>query len=459
MYDSNPHTHYCYKPLIEPYTGESNIASVQLLSPVPREGTILIAHDDGGSNFFSVYVKNYLVIFEYTITSSNDTRNLTLSHALDNSNATYQLDVTTTHNSAEVILLENGTNVEIERVVTKSSEELYPPSTIFTAVCLGGSLLEVKSYIGKLQSAFFNYNSLLEERNFDLLSIEGISRSDLIVFADNGIPRSLKFSRFTLSSERIFFQARYPVDESGIVMFVQNGNYSLFIAPLHQSLVAIFNSPIVNGTSTRKIIICSESINDGEWHIFNVSINTTTLDSMTLIVDGNSCGTRNELNFFLSSLANSPLEFGATSSSLHSDGVPITFRGCMTGFELQNSENSEIFRPNLEAVPRVNSLFDITNCYHCVDTSLVCDNNRVCRDRGAMFEQECTCPEGLTGSMCEGNKCNTTPIPIPLIPIFLIPIPLIPIYPLSLYSLSLYPLSLYTPYPYIPYPYTSSPIM
>ena len=414
VYDSNPHTHYCYKPLIEPYTGESNIASVQLLSPVPREGTILIAHDDGGSNFFSIYVKNYLVIFEYTITSGNDTRNLTLSHALDNSNATYQLDVTTTHNSAEVILrilLENGTNVEIERVVTKSSEELYPPSTIFTAVCLGGSLLEVKSYIGKLQSAFFNYNSLLEERNFHLLSIEGISRSDLIVFADNEIPRTLKFSRFTLSSGRVFFQARHPqVDPRGVILLVKNGIYDFFITTAFRgALVVIFSNRTKGNTSAIFLRECLSlrKLDNGEWHTYELLVTTSPSPensvSMTVVVDGKPCGPKPDENIgpILGQLLDSPLNFGKTFPSVKLYlGNPVTFRGCMAGFELQDTEKSEIFRPNLEAVPRVNSLFDIASCYHCTDTSLMCDNNRVCRDLG---KQECACPEGLTGIMCEGK--------------------------------------------------------
>lgn len=400
-------THYCHQLLPEPSRTRFNSVSLQLVPPIPSEGTLLVAHPDDGRNSFSLRVQEGRVVFEYQ-TTDNVTRRLMLDTSLERSNTLYQIDLSTTTNEAEVVLQTvNATGpTTVERLSTGNM--LYSVDTIFTTVCMGGSLLEYASYVGTIRSAFYGYNSLLEERNFCRLKTEGVSRSDLVVFADNDVARSLMFERFTLRSHRIVLQARsrdkHPV---GFLLLVENLPYHFSVGAFNAGLLVLLQR-IINGGEYEPNFVCTETILpfDGEWHTFEISLDLSSDPSITVTVDGNMpCAT--ETTPFsreaLPMLADLPLQFGATDVLFQRMGMPAIFTGCVSGIELQLNSTSEIVKPNLEAAPRLSSGFDVDTCYHCESKFRSCENGHVCTDRGLGLEATCECSEGFRGEMCAGK--------------------------------------------------------
>lgn len=320
---------------------------------------------------------------------------------LDDPSTTYQIDLNTASNGATLALSTVSTNMvsETEIKITGNRHMLYPPTTIFSTVCLGGSLLEYRNYNGTVQNAFYGYNSLLEERNFCQLDTRGVDRSDLIVFADNGMPRSLGISRFSLNSHMISFQFRYP-DQDGAVMVVENSEYQFILSTIGGGSVF----PVINHLTSPIFSqpCCDSEITDMEWHSLEVRTITNTL--MTFSLDGESCCSFNDARLpdVLASLSNETLQFGATHDSITNSNGPQIFSGCLQAIEIRETETSEPFRPNLEAVPRVDANFDIGPCHHCLRKAMRCDDGRECIDTGQGVESECRCPEGFAGPMCEG---------------------------------------------------------
>lgn len=334
-----------------------------------------------------------------------------LDSELQRSGTTYRVNLTTTFDGAEVVLFSVVDGVAVETERSSSSAAHYPPTTVFSTVCLGGSLLEYRNYVGTIRSAFYGYNSLLEERNFCRLEAEGVSRSELIVFEDSTRPRSLVFERFPLSTHRIVFQARSRGDlvenRAGLLLLVQNPPHQLSLSCVNSELFLL----IKNTNGFDFMSNCSLfSTCDGEWHSYEI---LPVMDRLDLLVNGQRCssGMQPFVGEALAALADSPLQFGATDSLATTSGVPTTFAGCVSGIELQRTNESEIFRPNLEAVPRVSDLFDVSSCHHCNearDLNTPCGNGgQVCVDRGwtGSLAAECECPEGFTGVMCLG-KCQ-----------------------------------------------------
>ncbi len=405
-------THYCYQPLIEPYIGRPNSASFQLVPPLPLEGTILVAHTENESemNFFTLRIENNRVIFQYR-TLEGVKGELVVDTELEKTVTTYQIDLATTFNSAEVRLSTVDANsglMEVGRVQTSPGIVLYPKSAIFSIVCIGGSLLEYRNYVGTLRRSFYGYNSLLEERNACELKTEAVARSNFINFVDNDVPRSLTFNRFTFGSPTIEFQARYPPDTStGIVILAENANETVqfFITPFLDELTMFLRDVNSNFDPSRIRSCMSITIADGEWHFYNI---TTVIDppegvhrSIIVTVDGEPCVFQNsEVSRLLPLLIDSPLHFGIT----HSVEELRTFTGCASDIRLRRSEDSEMFRPNLEALPRVNPLFNIDFCYHCDQRATPCPSEHVCVDRGFEAAPMCECREGFAGETCQGER-------------------------------------------------------
>lgn len=404
----NATTHYCYHPQVEPYISQQNSASIQLTSPIPLEGTLLIAHSEDGRNHFSLRIQNYLIVFEY-VTTDNETRSLTLNSPLERCNITYQVDLYTSFNSAELVLstVTNNESFEVIRANSAIGDILYPSKTIFTTVCLGGSLLEFSNYVGTMQNSFFGYNSLVERRNFCQLDIEAVSRSDVISFVNNGIPRSLTFNRFSLRSHNISFQARYPVGiVAGAVLVAENLPYQFFVSIIGANGGLFLG---LRNVQTGQLISSFECVSlplaDGEWHFLEIM---TDLDpagpSITVLLDRSRCSfdsATEPIGPILMGVADAPLQFGATNDFINVGPTVSIFTGCVSDINLQATIGSESFRPNLEAVPRTNAQFDLSSCYHC---NLGCTNNQVCTDRGFGLEPECACPLGKAGSMCQGKE-------------------------------------------------------
>ena len=343
------------------------------------------------------------MVYEY-----RDTSNVTRSIRLDtflNDSTLYQIDLTTSTDRYDLVLLESSSGedvvTEIERRGSNPSEQLYLPSTIFTTVCLGGSLLEVVNYVGVIQRVFFNYNSLTEERNFLNLEAENIERSDVISFERSETPRSLDFTSFSLRSHQISFQARFVDDHvNGALLTVENDVYEIAITAFNRILLLISNNKSA-GTflQTNSILV---TITDGEWHSYQVRLNSTESGTaLILMLNGASYSLSNPgTSTAINSLLDSPLKFGSTNTF-----ASATFQGCLGEFEFQRTPNSVPFRPNLEAVPRTNSLFDTDRCLHCSSGTTSrqgCVNGEMCVDRGVGMK-ECACPQGFTGNMCQGK--------------------------------------------------------
>ncbi len=384
----------------------------------------MVAHAEVGDSFFSLRLEGNRTVFEYDITVGVSAFNLTMDTVLESSGTTYQIDLTTTFNRAELVISSvaaNGNEVsELERFDTsdRNGAVIYPESTVFSTVCLGGSLLDYRNYLGTLQSSFFNYNSLLEERTSSILQTEGVARSDTIVFADDETPRSLRFTRLTLRN-RFTFQVRHPrTNPRGILFHVENGLYDFVLSTFdHLTLVGIFTDLIRQMDIEPNFFACSGSseivANDEEWHKYEVVTNldpaegefvslSVIFDDCVLVCQFNSP----EYAAPILSLADAPLQFGSAHDFLASnDEVPYAFRGCMSGFEFEESDGSGVFRPNLEAVPRHSSLFNATGCSHCVSKQRTCaGSGEVCIDPGFEEVGRCACPAGFEGSMCQGEN-------------------------------------------------------
>ena len=355
---------------------------------------------------------------------ANNKTLLSLATNLDLSNTSYQIDLTTTSNSAELVLssVEGVVVTEVERDVV--TMEMYPEGAIFSTVCVGGSLLEYLNYVGTIRSAFYGFNSLLEERNFCPLEIEGVSRSDLIVFVDNGEARTLTFERFTLNNSIVSFEARLPLGEQGALLLIENSRYLLRFTSITTDVQGRLFPQITEDGKPNNFWfnpLCSPVYEDDEWHslIITSDFSDEANPSITILIDGSlPCvisstvvtGFPNtiDVNEALLSFANLPLSFGTTHPTVTTaDDELSIFHGCIHDFQFQSTlEPGVVFRPNLEAVPRESSEFDISFCYHC-NINIRCETlDQVCMERGFGLEPECDCTEGLTGEACDGKCCH-----------------------------------------------------
>ena len=407
-------THYCYRPLIQPYTGQPNSASLRLAPPLPSEGTLLVAHTQDEVSFFNIRIENGSVVFEYRSTDGL-IRTLTVDSKLERSRTTYQVDLTTTPIRGDFRLSTvdgtTGQLTEIQRLQTDTAHFLYANSTVFTLVCLGGSLLEYRNYVGTIQNAFYGYNSLLEERNFCTLDARPVGRSDFINFADNDIPRSLAFNRFTLGSHTIEFQGRYQTT-SGLLLVAEDPTerYQFFVSTLVADELSVNLRDNMGGFDPTRFAFCDNvQLGDGEWHSISISHNLNPpegqLPSITATVNGAvNCTVQSaEVGRILPFLIDAPLQFGLT----HMINLMRTFIGCVADIRFRKTEDSELFRPNLEAAPRSSDLFNTDFCYHCEAREIGCPvRGRVCMDRGFGVPVTCDCPEGFTGDDCAGERAR-----------------------------------------------------
>ena len=334
-------------------------------------------------------------------------RDLVLSTELNRTGSTYRIDLLTTPQSTEVLIYTISDDVGVVLLESQvTGDARYEETTLYTVTCLGGSLLEYDNYVGTIRNAFYGYNSLLEQRNFCPLEIQGVSRSDLISFVDDGVGRSLEFERLSFHSHRIYLEARYPEEEPrGILMFVDDGEVQFIITAVGDRDLLMIVQP---GTLAITCLGRGFTPFDGNWHSYEIFPNLDPpqgeMPSVELRFDGVSCSLQHEN---LRNLSNSHLQFGSTHDSIVVDGTePAIFAGCIANFEFQPTENSEIFRPNLEAAPRTNLQVDLAPCYHCLSPGLSCGEGEVCVDRGSQLGREltCECPQGLTGDMCLGKE-------------------------------------------------------
>ena len=394
--------YYCYTPTIEPYPGPSNTVSIQLLPPLPREGTVLIGQADDSRNLFSLHIKNNLLIFEHGVSETM------LSVNLISVNETYQVDLTLTSDHSELLLKmvsRDGVAAEVENATSGNDIAL---STTFTNICIGGSLLEVKNYIGTMQRIFFNYNSLLEEGNFCRLEARIEEHSDVVAFSGTNMSGTLPIERFSLRSAKIAFQIRYVEEDvqSAIIFEIKNGSSTLSISNINRDgqLIVLASSGFL---LPDEMFV---EIEDGQWHHFEISASLNQTEGgeseLTVVYDGIEFVNRNvELTSLLPTFLDAPLLFGPDSSALHKDET--AFRGCMRGFEFKATEESDVFRPNLEHWSRLNpSGLGVNECFTCFEQNLECSSGEVCVQPGYDEALECGCPQGFIGPTCQGIFCK-----------------------------------------------------
>lgn len=327
---------------------------------------------------------------------------------LERTATTYQIDLNVTSNRAEIALHtvnDNGRLIEIggfSRGATNTT--FYSHTAIFSTVCVGGSLLEYLNYVGTMRSGFYGNNSLFEERNACTLKRKQVERSDFINFVDNDIPRSLTFSRYSLRSHTIEFQARYP-DQVGILLVAEDETkrYVFSISSIGDRVLSLFLWDS-QGSNADGFQVCGSVIADDEWHRYSISLDTEPLPgqemSITVTVDGVQCVLQNQrVTEGLPHVIDSPLQFGLTHFL---DGNRI-FTGCISDIMLRKTADSEIFRPNLEVMPRVSSQFDTSSCYYCQAKSRACHQGQVCLDRGFGVSSVCHSPEESVEQECQGE--------------------------------------------------------
>ena len=400
----------CYVPTVQPSPGLSNTVSIQLVPPIPSEGTILIAQADKVKKRFNLRIEDNHLIYEDVI------EGVVLNISLIGDDLLYQVDLSLVSDCSsdctKLLLQTVSEEGEVTMVDMATNRNSIHRSTIFTTVCVGGSLLEVKNYRGRMQRVFFNYNSLLEEQNSCRLEARSEKRSNVITFASTNISRSFILKRYSLRSARIAFQVRFV--DRGVIFAVENTEYVLLISSFNSdSIVVLKEAKGVDFFMT----LTFEKTSDREWHQFEIStyLNQTEggKSEIRFRYDGKDKIVMDEsLTPLLASFIDTPLQFGPITDAVFSPGAAPTFNGCLRDFEFQQTAESEIFRPNLEELPRVNpAAFFVDNCYNCIakTPSVMCSSGQVCVDPGFAEAAECGCPQGYQGPTCQGKLGSIPP--------------------------------------------------
>ena len=403
-------SYLCYVPTYTPNlklsnNGIGNTFTVQLLPPIPSEGTIFTAFSQNG--YFSLRIENSQLIYKYNNLSTLIKRNLNdvfppIILEIRNRSQAYQIDLTVHKLVSDLSLrsLSNGSVQSGREVASGMTQGL-----IYSTVCVGGSLLEVHNYNGLMRRALFNYNSLLEERNACLLQSRRQTRSDFISF--NGALNKWSFAleRVNLRASRMSFQFK-RTGTGDTIFWVLNDNESIFLSSV--SLFTVF-SATVGGVHT---FADYDALDGDEWHQVDIhtSFSGNGQDSISIAIDGQTvipeilATDPRELStgrLNLSEVIDSPIHFGSQSFSGSS------FTGCMREFIFHETPSSEILRLNLDVLPLLNSTeFSIDrSCFSC-NGGISCPDNQMCSDPGYNESMRCVdsaIPDNSIGMNCIGE--------------------------------------------------------
>lgn len=329
-----------------------------------------------------------------------------LSLNLTGNSVTYQIDLTLASDRTELLLKTvsaEGVGTEIDRATSSNG---VAQSIVFTTACLGGSLLEVKNYEGRMQRALFNYNSLLEERNSCLLDARCEEHSNTVSFTSIKSPRSFVIKKYTLRAARIAFQVRFPSDlnDNGPLLVVNNSDFEFALAAINENGVVVFQ-----GKSPPPLLFefynCFTGLTDGEWH----QLEFTYANNSQLVIryDNNmECLLNQPLTAReLPTILDQPLHFVPINGPL----TTSFFSGCMRAFEFQETLESEIFRPNLDQLARLNpdGHNGVDRCFNCMSKAATpCLTDQICSDPGFNESAECNSQE-YSGPICQGESIIT----------------------------------------------------
>lgn len=330
-----------------------------------------------------------------------------LSVNLTSNDVLYQIDLSVTSNCdsdcTELLLKvvsEEGVATVINRAIGMNRVENL---ATFTTVCVGGSLLEAKNYIGKMQRVFVNYNALLEEQNLCRLEARSEQRSDVISFSDSNEERDFMIERYTLSSAKIAFQVRFKLENRGSIFLIESGNYSLNIFSFNENGLAVLQL-----RGAHPLTLNFDDLTDDEWHQFEISaiLNQTEGGESEICIRYDGIDMKFRDADAVAALWNAPLQFAHSRSPIFEMESMSAFSGCMRKFEFKQTAESEIFRPNLEELPRLNPVsFSVDDCFNCLTKtpSVACSSGEVCLDPGFEEVAVCSCPQGYEGPTCQGK--------------------------------------------------------
>ena len=401
-------SYICYTPTYTPNlrpvgrTSPGNTFTVQLLPPIPSDGTIATAFASNG--YFSLRMSQGELIYKYNNLSTLIRTNLLAEYppiviSIDDLNQPHQIDLTVDDQVAILTLttlispsLSTGNSTVRSSVTTDNMVQEF----VYSSVCLGGSLVDVENYRGRFRRALFNYHSLLEERNACQLNSSRKLFSDFVRIKIPALVPSFALETVTLRSHHISFDFR--VLDGRSIFWIVNGSDHLFVSSVTDNTVVLLFIG-VNPT-----FINLPEITD-EWHRFSIGL--TENDGIHVSIDGVTVSdfSNNTANFDLSSLLDAPVHFGSRGDEL---GVftGTGLLGCMANFNFQGSSSVV---PNLDALVILDELAydtDRSQCFHCTD-ELSCPAEQICEDRGQNVPRTCavssTAPDTAIAMNCTGE--------------------------------------------------------
>lgn len=395
--DGSPYL--CYDARPQPYKATPITASIRLLPPLPQSGTIMTGFNGYGMQF-GISLKNSKVVYELITNGTTSIPLIITSQTTLSLGSSYQLNYYLTANHTAISI---GQFVGDSLSPLETMSRLLTPTLVrsdFQQVCLGGALLEDINYSGHVENVFFNQLSLTEEKYFTLFRATSTSRSSVIKFNEMKVP-PLQFTKSAQNVSRISFDIRIDVGTIGNNILLLGNESLYFILTTLNGLLYIFHNLIGD-----PIKAFDYSLNNGLWHHFEVDFIT---DSPTGIMVKVSQSTNISMFFptiidNLQHLMKSPIQFGPTT-------IPIMFFGeldfthCMQNIEFEY-EFGETFRPNLEAVTRLEERFSATGCFGCTadqESMAGCRNGGTCQYRNDTVGGECSCKLDYSGPQCEGE--------------------------------------------------------
>ena len=386
-------SYFCYILTPQPFINNVDTINVQLIAPLPPSGTIMTGLSENGDRF-ALYLEYSQLLYE--LTNDNETV-LSISSQNLNLNSSYQVSLVRQSDQVEVTVSLISVDLQSEERfngILTGDESME--SVVFESICVGGGLLEVPNYEGIESNVFFNYFALSEERNFDELDQMCVLRMDHVYIQPSMASPSLQFEKQTLENNRISFELRTPENAvASVLLFSTNDEFELLITNFNGDIASI--SSVVGDSASSLFNVCplTSSLNNGEWHHIDMQRTETGLMFM---IDRRPCDFSHEdLPERLNSLANAPLQFGATTDDVEGDaspGVAVPFEGCFQNIEFRREVDSEPFRPNLEVAINTEESFNAIGCFNCSSSHEV---DAGCSDEcNCIFTESnqpsCSCP-------------------------------------------------------------------
>lgn len=381
----------CYDVIREPHNGEQTETSVTLTPPLPLYGTIITGVSSSGL-MYSVSLEDGRIV--HTLSRDHNTVVVSRGSSPLSTSSTYKIDasVNRTYITFTVYQLLQG-----EEEFDYKQSAIVPVLSFdpdFEHVCLGGVTLEDKNYVGTIESAFSDYFSLTEERNFELLGTNETERSNLINFDGDA---TLSFQKFHTNAVRFSFDKR--TDITGEIFRLENNDGDVL-------RLSIFDDDFLLALpeSDKR---CVYSVKDDQWHHFEVFITRGPVASINYTIDcTKQCQILSDTSIAeIEAFFNNPIEFAVPFDTLN--GEPTLFDGCLQNFVFEQSDG-ELLQPNLEVLTRMGNDFSTSKqgCDHCTQEAVSCPDT--CLNRDFMRGDECNPVDEISSFACSTLFPNAT---------------------------------------------------